>query len=874
MQTEYSALQDNETWELVPRPHDHPVIRCMWLFRHKFKSDGTLERYKARLVVNGNSQTVGVDCDETFSPVVKPATIRTVLSLAVSRAWSIHQLDVKNAFLHGELNETVFMHQPPGFYDKRFPDHVCRLKKSLYGLKQAPRAWYTRFENFITSKGFRSSTCDQSLFVYHQDASNIAYLLLYVDDIVLTASNDRLLNDIIGTLSREFAMTDLGRLHHFLGIKVTQQKHGIFLSQAQYAKDIIARASMSSCKPCATPVDLSSKLSANDGPLFSDPTLYRSLAGALQYLTFTRPDLSYAVQQVCLFMHEPREPHFAFMKRMIRYLQGTIDYGLRIVKSGSHNLVAYSDADWGGCPDSRRSTSGYCVFLGDNLISWSAKRQPTVSRSSAEAEYRGVANAVAEISWIRNLLLELHTPLQRASVVFCDNVSAVYLSNNPVQHQRTKHIEIDIHFVREKVFDIFLKWSDGLKSGALSFEDLELLKRNLEEKKTKVLPTAQDKWVSLHSSFGLVMLEVKISFLMTNLGIPALSEVVTREAICNKPVDNSYETSLVSWVLPYAQRYISNSYRERYLQLKLAGFEKDEILFVTRNSDSHSIFMELSRFLVNGDPDLHLANFLHMITCMNESGSTEKQIESFILNSQKVPKLSDEEPVWSIQSMGVMPLNTVTSATKGVPKRSVRPSSSSQSNRRSWWNNTVNSVDAEHGLVDQDGFLGHGGTNAVDTIIVEHDLVDQDGSSGFSQKDQLSHGSVNVKHASLTGRRGEELAFNYYKNMGIKAVKWVNECSETGLPYDIEVCDDENRKEYIEVKTTDSKTKDWFEISVREWQFAVKKGDSFSIARFVLLGDKRARVTVFKNPARLCQLGQLKLAVLMSEKQKDEFVLC
>ncbi|XP_021995624.1 uncharacterized mitochondrial protein AtMg00810-like [Helianthus annuus] len=305
----------------------------------------------ARLVVNGNAQTVGVDCDETFSPVVKPATIRTVLSLVVSRGWHIHQLDVKNAFLHGDLHGDC-----------------------------APRAWYTRFANFITSKGFRSSACsacDQSLFVYHQDSSNIAYLLLYVDDIVLTASNDRLLNDIISTLSREFAMTDLGHLHHFLGINVTQQKNGIFLSQVQYAKDIIARALMPACKPCSTPVDLSYKLSATDGSLFSDPTLYRSLAGALQYLTFTRPDLSYAVQQVC-----------------------TIDYGIRLVRSASHDLVAYSDADWGGCPDSRRSVSGYCVFLGDNLISWSAKRQPTVSRSSAEAEYRGVANAVAETTWI------------------------------------------------------------------------------------------------------------------------------------------------------------------------------------------------------------------------------------------------------------------------------------------------------------------------------------------------------------------------------------------------------------------------------------------------------------------------------------------
>ncbi|KAJ0714765.1 putative RNA-directed DNA polymerase [Helianthus annuus] len=342
------------------------------------------------------------------------------------------------------------MHQPPGFVDRRYPNYVCRLKKSLYGLKQAPRAWYMRFANFLLAHGFRSSTCDNSLFIY-KDGDQTCYLLLYVDDIVLTASSTSLLNHIISTLSREFAMTDLGQLHHFLGIKVTRDERGLFLDQAQYAKDIISRAHMTDCKPCSTPVDLSSKLSASDGTLFHDPTLYRSLAGALQYLTFTRPDISYAVQQVCLFMHEPRDPHYAFLKRILRYLQGTVTYGIRLTKSTSHSLVAYSDADWGGCPDSRRSTSGYCVFLGDNLVSWSSKRQPTISRSSAEAEYRGVANAVAEATWIRNLLLELHLPLRHASVVYCDNVSAVYLSDNPVQHQRTKHIEIDIHFVREKV---------------------------------------------------------------------------------------------------------------------------------------------------------------------------------------------------------------------------------------------------------------------------------------------------------------------------------------------------------------------------------------------------------------------------------------
>ncbi|XP_035829996.1 uncharacterized mitochondrial protein AtMg00810-like [Helianthus annuus] len=280
----------------------------------------------------------------------------------------------------------------------------------------------------------------------------MAYLLLYVDDIILTASSDRLLHHFIKAMSQEFSMTDLGRLHHFLGIEVQHQNGGLFLSQRSYIQDILSRAKMENCKPCHTPTDINSKLSASAGNLLPDGTLYRSLEGALQYLTFTRPDISYAVQQICLFMHAPREPHFAFLKRILRYLKGTADHGLHLLPSKSVQMTAYSDADGGGgCRDTRRSTSGYCVFLGDNLISWSSKRQSIISRSSAEAEYRGVANTTAELSWIRNLLLELHLPVRQASIIYCDNISAIYLSHNPVQHQRTKHVEIDIHFVREKV---------------------------------------------------------------------------------------------------------------------------------------------------------------------------------------------------------------------------------------------------------------------------------------------------------------------------------------------------------------------------------------------------------------------------------------
>ncbi|GKE66444.1 ribonuclease H-like domain-containing protein, partial [Tanacetum coccineum] len=377
---------------------------------HKFNGDGSLSRYKARLVANGRSQQQGIDCNETFSPVVKPSTIRTVLSLAVSGEWPIHQLD-------------------------------C----SLYGLKQAPCAWFQRFASFVTRIGFQHSKTDTSLFVFNR-GSDIAYLLLYVDDIVLTTSSAALLQHIITSLHSEFAMTDLGSLNYFLGISSQRSASGMFLSQSKFIEEILERAHMQNCNPCQTPVDTESKL-GSDG----DPTLYRSLAGALQYLTFMCPDLSYVVQQISLYMHDPREPHFTALKRILRYVRSTLDYGLQLHVSFTAQLTAYTDADWAGCPVTRRSTSGYCVFLGDNLLSWFAKRHVTLSRSSAEAEYRGIANVVVKTVWIRNLLRELHTYLFTATLVYCDNVGAVYMSVNLVQHQRTKHIEIDIHFVRDFV---------------------------------------------------------------------------------------------------------------------------------------------------------------------------------------------------------------------------------------------------------------------------------------------------------------------------------------------------------------------------------------------------------------------------------------
>ena len=372
-----------------------------------------------------------------------------MLTLAVSSDWPVHQLDVDNAFLNGTLSEMVYGQQPSGFVDSTHPDHVCRLNRSLYGLKQAPRAWLSRFATYLGSLGFTTSRADPSLFI-RKSGNDLVYLLLYVDDIVLTASSSVLLQSTIDSLRREFSLKDLGVLHYFLGVSVTRSRDGMFLSQRQYIEDILARAGMTHCNPCSTPVDTNSKLPASGKPV-DNATDYQSIAGALQYITFTRSDIAYVVQKVCLHMHDPREPHSNMLKRILRYLKGTIDHGLQLHRTSLPTLTVYTDADWAGCPDTRRSTSGYAVFLGDNRVSWSSKRQTTVSRSTAEAEYRAVANAVAESCWLRQLLTKLHRPLHQATVVFCDNISAVYLSTNPVQHQRIKHVEIDLHFVRERV---------------------------------------------------------------------------------------------------------------------------------------------------------------------------------------------------------------------------------------------------------------------------------------------------------------------------------------------------------------------------------------------------------------------------------------
>ena len=466
MKEEYDALVKNETFSLVPCASNTNVVDGKWVYRLKRDKNGAITRYKARFVAKGFRQQPGIDFHETFSPVVKSTTIRAVLSLAVTNNWPLRQLDVQNAFLHGNLKEKVYMKQPPGFIDPQRPNHVCLLHKSLYGLKQAPRAWFERLSKALSDLGFKGSKTDPSLFIYSR-GQTLLYILVYVDDIIVTGNDRGTIDNIIFQLGSAFALKDLGPLNYFLGIEIVPHGFGIMLSQKKYILELLQKAGLSSCNPMSSPMVASSSLSLDDSDVFSDPSKYRQVVGALQYVTLSRPDIAFAVNKVCQYMHAPTENHWSAVKRILRYLHGTVEYGMLIRRSsgstlqaftdvlwkGSPNtsLEAFSDADWAGDSDDRRSTGGFAIYLGSNLISWTARKQRTVSRSSTEAEYKALADTVAELTWLQALLHELGIRSSSTPILWCDNLGATYLSANPIFHARTKHVEIDYHFVREKV---------------------------------------------------------------------------------------------------------------------------------------------------------------------------------------------------------------------------------------------------------------------------------------------------------------------------------------------------------------------------------------------------------------------------------------
>lgn len=486
MSEEITAQLRNHTWDLVPPSDAQNVLRYKWIFTLKYLPNGSIDRYKARLVARGFHQQYGLDYSETFSPVIKATIIRMVLEVAVSRSWNIRQLDINNAFLQGTLHDEVYVSQPLGFVDPDRPHHVCQLRKALYGLKQAPRAWYTELKTYLIAAGFENSLADTSVFIYHHNHDSV-YVLVYVDDILITGPS-ALVDNFIASLAARFSLKDQGELSYFLGIEATRTSTGLHLRQQKYIIDLLSKINMLHAKPVATPMTPTPKLSLTTGTTLEDATEYRMVIGSLQYLSLTRPDIAFAVNRLSQFMHRPADSHWQATKRVLRYLAGTTTQGILLRPNTPLTLHGFSDANWGGDVDDLVSTNAYVFYLGGSPISWSSRKQKGVARSSTEAEYRAIANAASELRWICSLLSELGITLQASPTIYCDNIGATYLCANPIFHSRMKHIALDYHFVR-----------GNIQSGALRVAHVST-KDQLADALTKPLPRA--RFQEINSKIG------------------------------------------------------------------------------------------------------------------------------------------------------------------------------------------------------------------------------------------------------------------------------------------------------------------------------------------------------------------------------------
>lgn len=450
---EINSLLVNKTWTLVPQPKDKNIVDCKWIFTIKNDEFGKPLRYKARLVARGFSQEYLTDYNETFAPVARIASFRLIICFANQFNLLVHHMDVKTAFLNGELKEEIYMKVPEGINNQN--NYVCKLNKALYGLKQAARCWFEVFEKSLKEKGFQNSSVDRCIYVLNNgDVLKNIYVVLYVDDLVIACAEIETMNNFKRYLMSRFEMSDLKEIKLFLGIKISRNNDTVMLDQSAYINSVLGKFSMQDCNPVNTPLESKLNYEAlNCEESYNAPC--RNVIGCLMYIMLcTRPDLSTSINILSRYTNKNNKELWQCLKRVLRYLKGTINLKLCYKRSAYSNILCgYVDSDWGGNDTTdRKSTTGYLFKLFDHCtITWCTKKQMSVAASSTEAEYMALYEGVREALWLKSLAISIHINIDKPIIIYEDNNGCISIANNPTNHKRSKHIDIKYHFSREQI---------------------------------------------------------------------------------------------------------------------------------------------------------------------------------------------------------------------------------------------------------------------------------------------------------------------------------------------------------------------------------------------------------------------------------------
>ncbi len=443
--SEIGSLLENNTWELVPRTPGMKVLPSRWVLKIKTDSQGLPERYKCRLVAGGHRQKFGIDFEETFAPVGKNTTQRVIVCIAARYKWTVRQLDVSTAFLHGEIDKEIFMEQPEGFVEGK--GLVCKLTKCLYGLKQAPRAWFAKLTDFLRELHFTASVADPNLWMGDWKGCTV-YIVIVVDDTLMCSADVRATMEVEQEILKKFPGRS-GLAEWYCGMKLDWQMDGsVRVTQEAHVVQLLAKHHLEDLPVKGLPMPHKCKLTAAGEPLNTERHPYASIVGSLLYIACnTRPDIASTVNKLTKYMSDPKTQHWEMLMYLLGYLKATKSMGLHLGKSDL--CTAYCDSDFASDLDTRRSHTGWCFLLYGGVISWQSKCQPTVAASTTEAEYQAASAAAREALWLRQLFTDLKVPCTPLEIK-CDNLGALSSLNNPQITQRTKHIDVIHHFVRER----------------------------------------------------------------------------------------------------------------------------------------------------------------------------------------------------------------------------------------------------------------------------------------------------------------------------------------------------------------------------------------------------------------------------------------